>query len=165
MAEEFSFDVVSKVDLQAVDDAVNAAVREIAVRFDFRGSDSRVEFDKGKGTIQLHSDDEGKLKSVVDILLSRLAKRAVDPKAAEFGKPETALGGKAKQTVTIKQGIPQETAKKMVAEVKNAKLKVTPSIKGDQVRVTARSKDELQRAITLLKGSDFGLPLQFVNYR
>ena len=165
MADEFSFDVVSKVDPQAVDDAVNAANKEISVRFDFRGSISRLDFDKGKDLVTLISDDEGKMKSVVDIFQTRLVKRAVDLKAVEWGKIEASLGGKVRQTAQIKQGIETEKAKAIVARIKELKEKVTPSIRADQVRVTARSKDALQTVITFLKGQDFGQPLQFINYR
>jgi len=165
MAEEFSFDVVSKVDLQAVDDAINACNKEISVRFDFKGSISKFELDKKENKIILTSDDEGKLRSVVDILRSRMAKRGVDQKAMVFEKVETALGGAVRQVVKINQGIASEKAKQMVADIKAAKAKVTPSIKGDQVRVTSRSKDSLQEVIALLKSKDYGIPLQFENYR
>lgn len=165
MADDFSFDVVSKVEVQAVDDAVNAVNREIAVRFDFRGSVSRVELDKTKGEVTLHSDDEGKLKSVTDILITRLVKRGVDPKSLDYQKLETAMGGTVRQLVKIQQGIPSEKAKQMVADIKKTKIKVTPSIQSDQVRVTSKSKDALQETMTLLKKGDYGLPLQFTNFR
>ncbi|MCB4756871.1 MAG: YajQ family cyclic di-GMP-binding protein [Elusimicrobia bacterium] len=165
MADEFSFDVVSKVDLQAVDDAVNAANREISVRFDFRGSISRMEFDKKTGELALHSDDEGKLKSVVDVMQSRLAKRSVNLKSLDYQKVEASLGGKVRQVVKLIQGLSSEKAKAVVADIKSSKLKVTPSIQGDKVRVASRIKDDLQAAIQLLKQKDYGLPLQFENYR
>ncbi len=165
MADESSFDVVSKVDVQAVDDAVNAVNREIAVRFDFRGSVSRVELDKVKAEITMHSDDEGKLKSVIDILITRLVKRGVDPKSLDYQKLETALGAKVRQMVKIQQGIPSEKAKIIVADIKKAKIKVNASIQSDQVRITSKSKDSLQEAMSLLKKGDYGLPLQFSNFR
>jgi len=165
MADEYSFDVVSKVDLQAIDDALNAANKEMQVRFDFRGSISRMELDKKSAVITLVSDNEGKLKSVIEILRSRLAKRGIDQKAIELQKLETALGGTVRQTAKIVQGIPSEKAKAMVADIKSAKLKVTPSIQSDQLRVTSKSKDTLQQTMALLKGKDYGIPLQFVNFR
>ena len=165
MPDESSFDIVSKVDLQAVDDAINAANKEIQVRFDFRGSISRLELDKKTSQITLLSDDEGKLKSVVEILRSRIAKRSIDQKSLDFQKTEIALGGAARQMVKITQGISSEKAKAIVADIKSSKLKVTPSIQGDQVRVGSKSKDVLQQVIGLLKGKDYGLPLQFTNYR
>lgn len=165
MADEFSFDVVSKVNLQEVEDAVNTANREITVRFDFRGSVSRFEFDKKTSEIALYADDEGKLKSVVDILQSRFAKRGIDLKCLEYKKVEKALGGAVRQAVKVNQGIVGDKAKAVVADIKSAKLKVTPSIQSDQVRVTSKSKDELQAVIQLLKQKEYGIPLQFVNFR
>ncbi len=165
MADESSFDVVSKLDMQQMDDAINAANKEITVRFDFRGSISKFELDKKAGTVTLSADDEGKLKSVVEILRSRIAKRGIDQKALDFQKVETALGGTVRQVVKLNQGIPSEKAKAMVADIKAAKLKVTPSIQADQVRVTSKSRDVLQQAIALLKSKDYGIPLQFTNYR
>ena len=165
MADEFSFDVVSKVDLQAMDDAVNAASREMEVRFDFRGSVSKIELDKKKAEITLISDDEGKMKSVVDILRGRLAKRGIDQKAIDLQKIETALGQAVRQVAKIQQGVASEKAKAIVADIKAAKLKVTPSIQSDQVRVTSKSKDTLQQAMALFKSKDYGIPLQFTNFR
>lgn len=165
MADESSFDVVSKIDMQVMDDCINAASKELTVRFDFRGSVSRFELDKKTGEITLTSDDEGKLKSVVEILRSRIAKRGIDQKALDFQKVETALGGAVRQKVKIVQGIASDKAKQMVADIKAAKLKVTPSIQSEQVRVTSKSRDELQKAIALLKSKDYEVPLQFTNYR
>jgi uncharacterized protein YajQ (UPF0234 family) len=165
MADEFSFDVVSKVDMQAVDDAVNACMKEIEVRFDFRGSVSRFELDKKEGVITIHSDDEGKLKSVVEILRNRFAKRGIDQKALDFQTVETALGQTVRQKVKIAQGIATEKGKAMVADIKAAKLKVTPSIQSEQVRVTSKSKDTLQQAMALLKSKNYEIPIQFTNFR
>lgn len=165
MADEFSFDVVSKVDLQSLDDAVNAANKEITVRFDFRGSISKFELDRKNSQITLTADDDGKLKSVVEILRSRIAKRGIDQKALDFQPVEKAMGGSVRQQVKIAQGIASEKAKAMVADIKSAKLKVTPSIQAEQVRVTSKSKDTLQEAIALLKSKDYGIPLQFTNFR
>lgn len=165
MPQEFSFDVVSKVDLQAVDNAVNTANREISTRFDFRGSVSRLALDKKEGVLTLFSDNEGKLKSVVDVLQSRLIKQGVELKALDFQKLEPAESATVRQTAKIVQGIPSDKAKEMVRAVKDAKLKVTAAIQGEQLRVTGRSKDDLQSAMALLRGGDFGLALQFTNFR
>lgn len=165
MAQEFSFDVVSEVDLQNVDNAVNTAAREIQTRFDFKGSVSRLSLDKKNATLTLWSDNEGKLKSVVDILQNRLVKQNISLKALDFQKIEPAEGGTVRQIAKIAQGIPSEKAKEMVRAIKDAKLKVTPSIQGEQLRVTGKSKDDLQSAMALLRGGDFGPPLQFKNFR
>ena len=165
MAQEFSFDVVSKVDLQAVDNAVNSAMREITTRFDFKGSVSRILFDRKEGKLTLYSDDQGKLKSVLDILQGRLVKQGVPLKALDFKTLESAEGGTVRQEAALVQGVVSEKAKEIVRAVKDAKIKVQASIQGEQVRVTGRSKDDLQAAIVLLKSADFGIPLQFSNYR
>jgi uncharacterized protein YajQ (UPF0234 family) len=165
MASEFSFDVVSKVDMQAMDNAVNSALREITTRFDFKGSVSRLELDKKANTLTLYSDNDGKLKSVVDILQNRLIKQSISLKALDFGSVLAAEGGTVRQVAKIVQGVASEKAKEMVRAIKDAKLKVSPSIQGDQLRVTGRSKDELQEAMALLRAGDFGLALQFVNFR
>lgn len=165
MAQEFSFDVVSEVDLQAVDNAVNTALREISTRFDFKGSVSRLELDKKEGSLKLFSDDENKLKSVVDILQGRLVRQGISLKALDFQKIESAEGGTVRQVAKITQGIASEKAKEMVRAIKDAKIKVTPAIQGDQLRVTGRSKDDLQAAMGLLRSGDFGVPLQFTNLR
>lgn len=165
MATDFSFDIVSKVDLQAVEDAVHTAMKEIGTRFDFKGSISKIEFDKKAALFTLTSEDELKLKSVLDVLHTRLAKRAVPLKNLEPGKLETALGGTVRQTLKIIQGIPSEKAKAMVAELKKSGLKVQPQIQADQLRVVSRSKDLLQQAMALLRAKEFGVDLQFTNYR
>jgi uncharacterized protein YajQ (UPF0234 family) len=165
MAQEFSFDVVSKVDLQAVDNAVNSAMREITTRFDFKASVSRILFDRKEGKLTLFSDDQGKLKSVLDILQGRLVKQGVPLKALDFKNLEPAEGGTVRQEAALVQGVASEKAKEIVRAVKDAKIKVQASIQADQVRVTGRSKDDLQSAIALLKSADFGIPLQFSNYR
>jgi uncharacterized protein YajQ (UPF0234 family) len=165
MADEFSFDIVSKVDMQGMDDAINAANKELAVRFDFRGSISKFELDRKTNQITMVSEDEGKLKSVVEILRSRVAKRGIEQKALDFQAIDKALGGTVRQVVKIAQGISSEKAKAIVADVKSSKIKVTPSIQSDQVRVTSKSKDSLQQVMALLKGKDYGIPLQFTNFR
>ncbi|MFA5975369.1 MAG: YajQ family cyclic di-GMP-binding protein [Elusimicrobiota bacterium] len=165
MPQDFSFDVVSKLDLQEVENAVHQANKEIQTRFDFKGSVSRIDWDKKEGKLTLCSDDEHKLKSVVDVLQSKLAKRGVSLKALEFQPTEPAEGGTVRQGVKLTQGIASEKAKEIVRVIKDSKIKAQASIQGDQLRVTSKSKDDLQSVITLLRGQDFGLPLQFTNYR
>jgi uncharacterized protein YajQ (UPF0234 family) len=135
------------------------------VRFDFRGSISRIELDKKDMKITITSDDEGKLKSVIDILQGRLVKRGIDLKALDYQKLETALGQNVRQVAKIIQGIASDKAKQIVADIKASKLKVTPSIQSEQVRVVSKSRDTLQQVIALLKGKSYGIPLQFTNYR
>lgn len=163
MAQEFSFDVVSKTEMQEVSNAVQQAQKELAQRFDFKGSKSSIEL--AAEEIVLASDDEGKLRSVKDILESKLVKRGVSLKAMDYGTLEQAMGGTVRQRATIVQGIEIEKAKTIVKAIKEAKLKVQASIQSDQVRVTGKTKDDLQKAIALVKGKDFGIPLQFTNYR
>ena len=165
MAQEFSFDVVSKVNLQEVANAVQQAGKEIATRFDFRGSVSKIELNEKDLNLTLTSDDAHKLKSVVDILETKLVRRGVALKALDYGKVEPAAGGTVRQVAKIQQGIPSEKAKEIVRAIKDRKLKVQAAIQSDQVRVSGRAKDDLQEAIALLKAQDFGLPLQFANYR
>ncbi|HMU75827.1 MAG TPA: YajQ family cyclic di-GMP-binding protein [Elusimicrobiota bacterium] len=165
MAQEFSFDVVSEVDLQNADNAVNTANRELQTRFDFKGSVSRIDLDKKDNKITILSDNEGKLKSVIDILQNRLIKQGISLKALDFQKIEPAEGGTVRQVAKVAQGIPSDKAKDMVRALKDAKLKVNPSIQGEQLRVTGKSKDDLQAAMALLRGGDFGPPVQFKNFR
>src|SRR5262249_5003355 len=164
MADEFSFDVVSKLNLQEVENAVMQANKEMQTRFDFKGSVSRVEWDK-KELLTLFSDDEQKLKSVVDVLQGKLIKRGVSLQALDYQKIEPAERGTVRQIVKMKQGIASDKAKEIVKAIKDAKMKVQASIQGDQLRVSSKSKDELQATITFLRSRDWGLPLQFTNYR
>jgi cyclic-di-GMP-binding protein len=163
MAQEFSFDIVSKTDMQEVSNAVQQAQKELAQRFDFKGSKSSIEL--AAEEIVLVSDDEGKLRSVIDILESKLVKRKVSLKSLEYAPVEGASMGTVRQKAKIAQGIESEKAKAIVRSIKDAKLKVQASIQADQVRVTGRNKDDLQKAIALVKENDFGIPLQFTNYR
>jgi len=163
VAQEFSFDIVSKTEMQEVANAVQQAQKELAQRFDFKGSKSTIELTAEE--IVLTSDDEGKLRSVKEILESKLVKRHVALKALEYGKLEPAQMGTIRQKAKIVQGIEIEKAKAIVRTIKDAKVKVQASIQADQVRVVGKSKDDLQRAMTLVKGNDFGIPLQFTNYR
>jgi uncharacterized protein YajQ (UPF0234 family) len=165
MADEHFFDVVCQIDLQEVSNAVNQAMKEIEQRFDFKGSRSGIELDKGKRVITLSSDDETKLKSVVDILQSKLVKRSISLKALSYGKVEPASGSTVRQVVTLQQGIPQDKAKEMVKLIKDLKLKVSAEMQKDQVRVRAKKIDDLQLVIGKLREKDFGIHLQFTNYR
>jgi uncharacterized protein YajQ (UPF0234 family) len=163
MANINSFDIVSKTDLQEVKNAVDQASKELAQRFDFKGSKSRITLE-GTELIVL-SDDEYKLKSVQDILQSKLVKRGVSLKALSYGAVEEALGGTVRQKITLQQGISSEKAKEIAKAIRDAKFKAQTQIQGDQVRVLSKDKDELQAVIAFLKGQDFNLPLQFTNYR
>jgi uncharacterized protein YajQ (UPF0234 family) len=165
MPQDASFDIVSSVDLQEIDNAVNQAMKEIAVRYDFKGSASRIEFDRLQKKITILADDEMKLRALKEILSMRCAKRGISVKALKFGEEEKALGDSVRQQVEIIQGIPQEKAKEIVRVIKDLKLKVQPSIQGDQIRVSGKKKDELQTVIVRLRESKLDIPLQFVNYR
>jgi len=164
MASECTFDVVSKVDMDEVKNAVAQAMKEIGQRFDFKGSISRIEL-KDEGVLTLTSDDETRLKAVIEVLQSKLVKRGVSIRAMEFGKIEPASKGSARQEVKILQGIAVEKAKGLVKTLKDSKIKVQASIQGDQLRVSGKSKDDLQEAMALLKKHDQGLDLQFTNFR
>ncbi|MGB5198608.1 MAG: YajQ family cyclic di-GMP-binding protein [Sedimenticolaceae bacterium] len=157
-----SFDVVSEVDLQEVRNAVDQANREVGTRFDFKGSDAKLSLDGATATLQAES--EFQLEQMMDILQKKLAKRSVDIGCLEIGKAETA-NNRARQAVTMRQGIDTDTARKMVKEIKASKIKVQAQIQGEQVRVSGKKRDDLQAVIALLKSVDFGLPLQFINFR
>jgi len=163
MAAENSFDVVSKIDMAEVTNAVTQALKEIGQRFDFKGSKSNIT--QEKEALVVISDDEYKLKSVIDILQSKLVKRGVPVRNLSYGKVESALAATVRQRITLQQGIPTDKAKEIVKAIKEAKLKVQGSIQADQVRVSGKSRDDLQTAIALLKSKDFGIELQFDNYR
>jgi len=160
-----SFDVVSKVDMQEVKNAVDQALREIETRFDFKGSSSEIHLDEKAGTIALASDSEARMKALVDVLQSKFIKRGIDIKALDLGKLEDASKGTVRQTATIKQGLDTDTARKIVKIIKEKGLKVQVQIQADQVRVTAKAKDDLQTVIQTLKAADLDAALQFVNYR
>ena len=165
MAQEFSFDVVSKVDLQGVEDAVNTTNKEISVRYDFKGSIARVELDKKTAELRLVAEDDGRLRALTEVLQIRLIKRGTPIKNLEFKTPEDGESGSRKRTAAILQGLAGEKAKNIVAAIKKGGFKSTAAIQGDQVRVSSRSKDELQAIMGLLKAADFGQDLQFANYR
>ena len=166
MAQQISFDITSKVDLQEVDNAVNQARKEIAQRYDFKGSTAQIDFNRTDNTLVLTAEDKMKITAVWEILQGRLVRRNVPVKNLTVGEILPAGGSSMKQTITLQQGIPGEKAKEIVKFLKDAKLKrVQAAIQGDQVRVSSPSKDDLQGAIGLLRGQDFGIDLQFGNYR
>ncbi len=157
-----SFDVVSEVDLQEVRNAVDQANREVGTRYDFKGVDAK--FELTDADIKLSAEVEFQLQQMMDILRQKLVKRKVDIASMDVKDPETSLSA-ASQHVIIKQGIDSETAKKMVKNIKGSKIKVQAQIQGEQVRVTGKKRDDLQQVITLLREADYGLPLQFDNFR
>jgi len=163
MAGSNSFDVVSEVNMMETSNAVQQAMKEIRQRFDFKGSVSDIALEKE--TLTLHSDDESRLKAVIDILAGKLAKRGVSLKALEYGKLEPAAKGTVRQVVTIRKGIPSEKAKEIVKFIKTTGVRVQAQIQEAQVRVSGKNRDDLQAIIQRVKGQDFGLDLQFTNYR
>jgi uncharacterized protein YajQ (UPF0234 family) len=164
MAAENSFDIVSKVDLQEVSNAIQNALKEIHTRFDLKDSKSDIQLE-GKEAMVLSSADEYKLKAVTDILQSKLVKRGVPIKALNYGVVEPAAGSSVRQKITMQQGIPIEKAREIVKVVKDSKKKVQASIQGDTVRVSGKDRDALQEVIALLRAHDFGIDMQFTNYR
>jgi len=163
MAAENSFDVVSKIDMSEVTNAVSQAMKEIGQRFDFKGSKSNIT--QEKDDLVVISDDDYKLKSVIDILQTKLVKRGVPIKNLSYGKVEAALAGTVRQKLTMQQGIPMDKAKEVVKAIKDSKIRVQASIQADQVRVSGKNRDDLQAVIQLLKGKEFSIELQFTNYR
>ena len=161
-----SFDIVSEVDMQEVDNAVQQATKELSQRFDFKASESSIELDKAKKTITLKTENEYRLKTLVDLLQTKCVKRSVSLKALKFETLETGMiGGSVKQVVTIQSGIPSDKAKEIVKSIKESKIKVQAQIQEDQVRVQSPKIDDLQATIALLKQKDFALDLQFLNFR
>lgn len=158
-----SFDIVSVVDMQEVDNAVNQAIKEIGQRYDFKGSKSKITLEKDG--IKVLSDDDFRLKAVVDVLQSKFVRRAISLKALQYGKVEPASGGLVRQVITIQQGISKEKGREILALVKGTKLKVQSQIQDEQVRVTGKNINDLQEIIGLLKAQDLGVEMQFVNFR
>ncbi|MBF4510827.1 MAG: YajQ family cyclic di-GMP-binding protein [Aeromicrobium sp.] len=165
MAKDQSFDVVSQVDLQEVDNAVQQTAKEITQRYDLKGTGSAVSFDRAAGTVTLSAPSDFVLGQVKDILDGKLVRRSIDLKAVEWGKVEDASGGSARRTGTIVNGIDAEIARRINKEVRDQKFKVKVQIEGDKLRVFSPSRDELQAVIAFIKERDYGIPLQFVNYR
>ncbi len=164
MAQQNSFDIVSNIDHAEVINAINQAMKEVQTRFDFKGSKSAID-PEGTEAIMLTSDDEYKLRSLDDILQSKLVKRGVPLKGLSYQKVEQALGGTVRQKITLQQGIPQDKAKEIVKFIKDTKLKVQASIQADLVRVSGKDRDTLQEVIAALKQKDFGIDMQYTNYR
>jgi len=165
MADEHSFDIVSRVDMQEVSNAVQQALKEMSQRFDFKGSKSGIELNRDKAEIVLISDDDYKLKSLTEILKSKLVKRKISLKALTFGQVEKAAGDTVRQVITLQQGLSSERAKDIVKLIKDMKLKVQSEIQKDQVRVRAKKIDDLQSVIKMMKGRDFDFHVEFINYR
>jgi uncharacterized protein YajQ (UPF0234 family) len=164
MASDNSFDVVSKVEIQEVKNAIDQATKEVHARFDLKDSKSSIEL-QGQDTIQLASQDEYKLKAVIEILSQKLVKRGVSLKNLEYEKIEPAAGSSVRQKIKLVQGIPSEKAKQIVALIKDSKKKAQASIQGDTVRVVSKDRDVLQDIMGMLRGKDLGVDLQFTNYR
>ena len=165
MAAAYSFDVTSTIEMPEVENAVNQARKEIGQRFDFKGSSARIELDQKANTLTLSAEDNFKVESVWDVLQTRLIKRDVAVKNLKRGDMEPIAGGAVKQVITLQQGIPIEAAKDIVKHLKDLKKKVQATIQGEQVHITSSSKDELQEAMQALRAKDFGVALQFGNYR
>lgn len=166
MAQQASFDITSTVDLQEVDNAVNQAKKELAQRYDFKGSQAAIEFRKAESTIDLVAEDKFRMDALYEILQTRLIRRGVPPKNAKLGDVQPAGGSLVRASIALQQGIPTDTGRAIVKFLKDAKLKkVQAAIQADQVRVSSPSKDDLQTAMRLLKEQDFGIDLQFGNYR
>jgi uncharacterized protein YajQ (UPF0234 family) len=166
MAANSSFDVSTGADLQEVDNAVNQAIKEIGQRYDFKGTHCTIEFDRAKAVVRLSADDEYRMNALVDVLKTKMIKRGVPVKNLDLGTLETATGQSVRRIVSLTQGIPQDTARRIIKAIKDQGFKkVQAAIQGDEIRVTAPSRDELQSVIAFLKAQDFGVELKFGNYR
>jgi cyclic-di-GMP-binding protein len=165
MAQQNSFDIVSEINLQEVDNAVNQAHKEITQRYDFKGIHTAIQLDQKEKTITLTTGDDFHLKSVVDILQSKMIKRGIPTKAMRFGNVEPAASNSVRQIITLQVGIAKDDAKSITKLVKDSKLRVQTQIMDDQVRVSGKSKDDLQAVMNLIRGHEFPFALQFVNYR
>ncbi len=165
MAADNSFDIASKVEIQEVKNAIDQATKEVNARFDLKDSKSTIKLDSDEKGLELASADNYKLEAVTQILEQKLIKRGISVKSIEYGKVEPAAGSSVRQKVTLKQGIATDKAKEIVRVVKDSKKKVQATIQGDTVRITGKDRDTLQEAIALLKGHDFGIDMQFTNFR
>lgn len=166
MASQASFDVGTGADLQEVDNAVNQARKEIAQRYDFKGTNCQIAFDRGQATLRLEADDDFRMKALVDVLQAKLVKRRVPLKNVSMGETEPAAGGRVRRVLTLTQGISADTAREIVKAVKaQAFKKVQVAIQGDELRVSGPSKDTLQEVIAFLRSQDFGIELTIGNYR
>lgn len=160
-----SFDIVSKVDLQEIDNAINNTKKELQGRYDFRNTKTTIELNKKDGLIILHTEDEMKVRALREMLTTHLAKRKIDPRALEFGEAQPAAGSSVKVEIKIHQGVPSDTAREIVKMIKDTKLKVQAAMQDDQVRVTGKKIDDLQTIITMLRESAIKIPLQYVNLK
>lgn len=160
-----SFDIVSKVDLQEIDNAVNSVNRELVNRYDFKGAKFTLDIDQKEKKLTIHAPDEYKLGQIADSLKVHVTKRGIDAKALTFEEKEPASGNSFKQIVKLKDGIEQDLGKKIIKDVKAQKIKVQASIRGDELRVEGKKRDDLQQVMTLLKSSDYDAALQFINFR
>jgi uncharacterized protein YajQ (UPF0234 family) len=165
MATDSSFDIVSKIDFQEVDNALNQARKEIGQRYDFKGSKSEIELRQKEHEIVVTADDDFRLKAVIDILQNKMIKRSIPLKALTYQTPQPAAGGTIRQLITLQKGIDKEHAKQIVRMIKDTKLRVQASIMEDQVRVSGKNKDDLQAVIAMLKGAELPFAMQFINYR
>lgn len=165
MAKDASFDVVSTVDLQEVDNAYQQTTRELTQRYDLKGSGATIEFSRKNATFTVSAPSEFVASQVIDVLGSKLVRRGVDLKALKWGDPIAAAGMSVRQHGTVVQGIEQDTAKKIAKDIRDLKLKCKPMVEGDKLRVSSASRDVLQQVIAFLREQDYGIPLQFVNYR
>ncbi len=158
-----SFDIVSRTDLAEVDNAVQGAAREIATRYDFKGSNCS--YERKDEVLTLKADDDYKLQQMQELLRGYMVRRKLEVSALDFGKPEAASGSSVRQVVTVKQGIERDLAQKIVKEIKSAKMKVQAAIQGDELRISGKKRDDLQKAIELIKGLKLDQPLQYLNFR
>lgn len=165
MASTYSFDIVSEINMQEVDNAINQSTKEISQRYDFKGCTAEITLNSKDQTLTLHAQDDYKLKAMIEILKGKLIKRGISPKALDFGKTENASMGSIKQVAKLAVGISKEKAKEISKAIKNSKLKVQTQIMDEKLRVSAKNKDDLQTVIALVKDGDFGIPVQFTNYR
>ncbi|MGL4369730.1 MAG: YajQ family cyclic di-GMP-binding protein [Spirochaetota bacterium] len=165
MAQECSFDIVSEVNLQVIDDAVNVAIKEIQNRFDFKGVKAEIELKRGDKTIELSAPSEMKVQQMKDILMQKFGKKEISYKALSLKKSEKAANGGIKESYSVITGIEKELAKTIVKDIKDSGIKVQASIQEEKIRVTGKNKDDLQRVISMTREKDYPIPLQFTNYR
>ncbi len=160
-----SFDIVNKIDIQKLDNAINVAIKEITNRYDFHGSKTTLELDKKTLSLEIVTEDEMRMKAVQDVIISRMVKQGLEPSALDYGKEHYASGNMIRKDIKVKEGIDKETAKKMVKAIKESGIKVQGSIMDDQVRVTGKKLDDLQNTIAMIRKMPHELPLQFINFR
>lgn len=160
-----SFDIVSKVDVQTLDNAINAATKEITTRFDFRDSKTEIELDKKALQVKIVTENEMRITAIEDVVRSRLIKQKIDPNCMDFGKQQYASGNMIRKEILIRQGIDKDASRKIMKEIKESGIKVQAQMMDDQVRVTSKKIDDLQKIISLLRGKDLGIPVQFTNMK